>query len=234
MAGCFPLTRTSDADVTTRPRFAASPVPTLNNEPAEVYGSVLTNRRVVSIILEGYSDDVSMCAVLEALKAYQVPSVFFISGVAADEHPDLVKEIAQGGFLIGNYGLSAPKKMHNQDIQTNLHQFRRGQELLEKVTGITPKLFRCNGSEYTKELLQTAAYAGLEAGVLPWHDSKMVPDYSQFLRQQFLTGRLACDTKRHRTCIDSACGADFPLRGPGRGAGLRRLASILGNGRGTG
>ena len=167
MAGCSPFAKTGDTDVTTSPRFTASPAPTLSNEPAEVYGSVFTNRRVVSIILEGYSDDVSMRAVLEALKLHQVPSVFFISGVTADEHPDLVKEIAQSGFQIGNYGLSAPKKMQDQDIQTNLHQFRRGQELLEKVTGITPTLFRCNGSEYTRELLQTAANAGLEAGVLP-------------------------------------------------------------------
>lgn len=165
--GCSPFAGSESPEVTIRPRFTVSPAPTLSNEPAKVYGSVLTNKRVVSIILEGYSDDVSMRMLMEALKTYRAPGVFFVSGVAADEHPDVVKEIAENGFVIGNYGLNAPKRMQNQDAQTNLEQFSRGQELLEKVTGKTPSLFRCNGSEYTRELLQAAAYAGLEAGVLP-------------------------------------------------------------------
>lgn len=194
MTGCSLLTRTGDADVTTRPKFTVSPAPALSNEPADVYGSVLTNRRVVSIILEGYSDDVSVRAVLEAFKSHQVPSVFFISGVTADEHPDLVKEIAQSGFQIGNYGLSAPKKMQDQDIQTNLHQFRRGQELLEKVTGIIPTLFRANGSQYTRELLQTAAAAGLEAGVLPSvylnHRSFSNKEDAQMYAQRLMPGAI--------------------------------------------
>ncbi len=166
-AGCAPKTGTENPKSTYLPRYTVSPAPALTNEPAKVYGSVLTNKRVVSIILEGYSDDVSMRLLIEALKAYQVPGVFFISGVAANEHPDVVKEISESGFIIGNYGLNAPKKMQEKDVQTNLEQFSHGQEQLEMVTGKTPKLFRGNGSEYTRELLQTAALAGLEAGVLP-------------------------------------------------------------------
>jgi peptidoglycan/xylan/chitin deacetylase (PgdA/CDA1 family) len=194
MTGCSTLTGTDDKDVIIRPRFTASPAPILNNEPADVYGSVLTNNRVVSIIFEGYSDEVSMRAVLETLKQYQIPSVFFISGATAEEHPVLVKEIAQSGFLIGNYGLSAPKKMQDQDIQTNLHQFRRGQELLEKATGTTPKMFRCNGSVYTRELLQTAASAGLEAGIIPSvylnHRSFSSKEDAQMYTQQLLPGAI--------------------------------------------
>ena len=194
LTGCTAFNRAGNADATVRPRFTATPAPTLSNEPAQVYGSVLTTRRVVSIVLEGYSDDVSMRAVLKALKSHQAPGVFFISGVTADEHPDLVKEIAQGGFQIGNYGLSAPKKMQDQDAQTNLHQFRRGQELLEKVTGTTPTLFRANSSVYTRELLQAAAFAGLEAGVLPSvflnHRSFSAKEDAQMYAQRLLPGAI--------------------------------------------
>ena len=194
LSGCTAFNRAGNADATVRPRFTAAPAPTLSNEPAQVYGSVLTTRRVVSIILEGYSDDVSMRAVVAALKSHQAPGVFFISGVTADEHPDLVKEIAQNGFQIGNYGLSAPKKMQDQDPQTNLHQFRRGQELLEKVTGITPTLFRANSSVYTREVLQAAAYAGLEAGVLPSvylnHRSFSKKEDAQMYTQRLMPGAI--------------------------------------------
>ncbi len=166
-AGCAPKTGAENPVSTFLPRYTVSPAPALTNEPADVYGSVLTNKRVVSIILEGYSDDASMRLLIEALKAFQVPAVFFISGIAADEHPQVVREISDSGFIIGNYGLNAPKKMHEKNVQTNLEQFTRGQEQLQKVTGKTPTMFRSNGSEYTRELLQTAALAGLEAGVLP-------------------------------------------------------------------
>ena len=145
----------------------ASPAPTLANDPAALYTNVLTDQRVISLVLEGYVNDDLMAGVLETLKSENVPAVFFFSGVTADEHADMVRKIAQAGFEIGNYGLNAQKKMEKNAIPVNLHQFQRGQELLAQATGETPVLFRCNGSVYTQELLQAAAYAGLQAGVLP-------------------------------------------------------------------
>ena len=144
-----------------------SPAPTLENDPAILYTSVITDQRVISLILEGYTDDGTMSAMLDALKAESIPAQFFISGIVADEHPGTVQAIAEKGFTIGNYGLSAEKNMQDNDVLENIHQFQRGQELIEKATGQTPTLFRCNGTEYTREVLQAAASVGLTAGVKP-------------------------------------------------------------------
>lgn len=165
--GCSPETQPLLRESPRVPRLLTSPPPGLTNEPAEVYGSVLTTGRVISLVFEGYSDEYSIQAVLETLQTYRAPSVFFISGIVADEHPDVVRKIAQSGYLVGNYGLNAPKNMQDMDVWDSVYQFRRGQELVRAAAGVVPTLFRCNGSKYTRELLKAASFAGLEAGILP-------------------------------------------------------------------
>lgn len=148
-------------------RASVTPAPTLDNEPAAVYTNVLTEKRIISLILEGYTDADTMKSITTELKDARIPAVFFISGIVANEHPDIVRLIAKQNFTIGNYGLNASKNMQDNDIPTNIHLFQRGQELLAETTGEKPTLFRCNGSDYTKEVLQAAAYVGLKAGVKP-------------------------------------------------------------------
>ena len=146
---------------------SVTPAPTLEDEPAIVYSHVLTDKRVVSLILEGFTDDGTMQSSLYALKSAGVPAVFFVSGIVADEHPQTVKLMASEGFVVGNYGLNAQKNMQDNDVLTNIHQFQRCQELIEKAIGSKPTLFRCNGTTYTREVLQAAAHVGLRAGVQP-------------------------------------------------------------------
>ena len=150
-----------------RPRASVTPAPTLTNAPATLYGNVLTDQRVVSLVLEGFTDETSMAAVIDLLKAARVPAVFFISGVVADEHPATVQAIAKAGFSIGNYGLNALKDMQDRDVYANLHQFSRAQDLISAAAGVTPSLFRCNGSDYTQDVLKAGAAAGLSAAVAP-------------------------------------------------------------------
>lgn len=167
LGGCSINKDPAAYESTARPRPAATMKPTLGNEPALVYSSVLTEKRVVSIILEGYIDDGAMRSILSMLKSQSTPCAFFLTGMSAYEHPDVVKEIASAGFVIGNYGIDAGKRMEENDVEINIHQFQRGQELLYEAAGVKPTLFRCNSTEYTKEVLQAAAYAGLHAAIKP-------------------------------------------------------------------
>lgn len=170
LTGCTSRTETPVPTATATPSFphaSVTPAPTLTNEPAIVYGNVLTDQRVISLVLEGYTDDGTMQAVVSALKGASIPSVFFVSGIVANEHPQTVQLIAQEGFTVGNYGLNAEKNMQDNDVLTNIHQFQRAQELISEVVGRQPLLFRCNSSVYSREVLQAAAYVGLQAGVQP-------------------------------------------------------------------
>lgn len=157
------------AETTVRPKVTVTPVPTLNIAPALLYKGVSTDQRVVSLVFEGFTDTASMNSLTALLSQRNTDCVFFLSGATADDYPQTVKSIANAGFEIGNYGITAKKRMEEADIPTNMHQFTCTQELLREASGITPSLFRCNETEYTREVLQAAAASGLKAGVEPTH-----------------------------------------------------------------
>lgn len=186
-SGCKASNQKAEAMPTPAPaRVTIAPDTTLDNEPAALYAGVETDQRVVSLVFEGYTDDVTMTELIALVARRGVDTVFFVSGITASEHPALVQSIHEAGIEIGNYGITAEKDRQDDTVAHNLHQFTRGQELLAETCGVTPTLFRCNGSVYTRTLLQTAAAAGLEAGVAPTvylnhHSFTEEPDVQTFL-----------------------------------------------------
>lgn len=91
-------------------------------------------------------------AIIEYLRREQIPATIFITGLWAEKYPEVVKEIARDTlFEIGNhsyshrgftencYGLSA---LAEKEKQTDL---QRSQEILTRLTGRKPHLFRFPG-----------------------------------------------------------------------------------------
>ena len=139
----------------------------LSCAPAGVLGGVETDRRVVSLIFEGYSDAESMSALTDLLAARGVETVFFLSGVTADEHPEAVRAIREAGLGVGSYGMTGRKGAQGYAQRVSLRMLTRAQALLEQACGETPSLLCLNGAPYTPSLLQAAAAAGLESAVQP-------------------------------------------------------------------
>ncbi len=137
-------------------------------EPANVYEQISTTKKVVSIIIEGHTDDMAtLRGLVEVLNQYDVPAVFFLSATATMDCPDGVALVRDSGYEIGNYGIATHQERESYSIDDNLYFFEKSQDLLTTFLGQTPTLFRCNDSEYTQALLQTATLAGFEAGVFP-------------------------------------------------------------------
>ena len=169
LAGCDRLAPLvlPESPVPTRPMVTVTPAPTLENEPALLYRGVETDQRVISLIFEGFTDSETMNQLIDILSERKIECVFFVSGLTATEETSTIRRIKEAGFAIGNYGITAQKDRQDATIEENLHQFARGQELLLETCGVTPTLFRCNGTTYTREVLQAAAASGLLAGVEP-------------------------------------------------------------------
>lgn len=140
---------------------------TLDNAPAELITGVETDKKVLSLIFEGFSDQESMEKIIQLMNKRRVECVFFLSGVTVAEQPEIVRSIQNAGLTLGNYGMTGQKDMQESTVSKNLHQFERAQDLFSQTCGFTPTLFRCNGTTYTREMLQAAAAAGLSTGVLP-------------------------------------------------------------------
>lgn len=144
-----------------------TPAPTLTNEPAPVLSGVTTDRRVAALVLEGYTDDATMRQLVDIISARGIPCVWFVSGVTAYEYGDMVRYAVSAGIELGNYTVSGEKKMETWNVMDVVRQFTKTQELILQNSGVLPDLGRCNGTEYTPEVLQAVSAGGLDAAVLP-------------------------------------------------------------------
>lgn len=136
-------------------------------EPAALYESVYSQQRVVSVVLEGFTSEENMRALADAAAQQNIPVVFFLSYVDVSDYPDTAKYIAGKGCDLGNYGLNGEKVMQQNTVEQNAKAFYQTQNAILLAAERVPSLFRCNGSEYTDEVLRVAAASGLKAGVQP-------------------------------------------------------------------
>ena len=149
------------------PTVTPSPEPAVTAQPAQLLTGVETDRKVVSLIFEGYTDAATMEAIAQVLKDRDVPSTFFISGITANENPQVLQKLAAQGFAIGNYGMSGGKHLETLSAYENMRRFKMAQKEIAAACGREPELARCNGTIHTDGVLRAVAAAGLRAAVEP-------------------------------------------------------------------
>jgi len=79
--------------------------------------------------------------ILELLKKRNVKATFFVLGVVAKKHPELIKQISDEGHEIGSHG-----SMHKMVTTQSREEFKRdvqySKNILEELTGKTVTLYR--------------------------------------------------------------------------------------------
>jgi len=96
----------------------------------------------ITLTFDDGPDPVHTAQILKILEKHQVPATFFIIGNKAEKQEELLRQIISKGHSIGNHSFSHAfffdlylrKKMERDLIKT--------EDLLLKVTGIKPFLFR--------------------------------------------------------------------------------------------
>ena len=155
---------------TTNPQaglWTPAPEPPVKASPAPLLCGVETDRKVVSLIFEGYTDSTTMDAIARVLREREVPAVFFVSGITANENPEVVRGLVSDGFAVGSYGMSGGKHLENLSDYENMRRFEMAQKEIAAACGKTPELIRCNGTKYTDGVLRAVSAAGLRAAVQP-------------------------------------------------------------------
>lgn len=65
--------------------------------------SITTQEKIVALTIDSGGIVTHADQILDTLESEQVPAVFFLTGTFADDHADIVKKIADKGFIIGNH-----------------------------------------------------------------------------------------------------------------------------------
>ena len=103
-------------------------------------------------VITGSDKDLYNRAIVEYLHLEKIPATIFITGLWAEKYPEFVKEIANDPlFEIGNHSYS--HRAFTEDcyslpvlpVGEKESDILKTQELLTKITGKTPKLFRFPG-----------------------------------------------------------------------------------------
>lgn len=113
----------------------------------------------VALTFDDAPDDTFTPQVLDILKKHQVRATFFLLGVQAAKHPEVVKRIVNEGHVIGNHS-------YNHKLFTKLSddvfrdQVLDTQKVLRKLIGYSPKLLRPPYGEISESQLLWASDSG--------------------------------------------------------------------------
>jgi peptidoglycan-N-acetylglucosamine deacetylase len=103
--------------------------------------SLRTNGRAVALTFDDGPNPDATPLILDALRACGAHATFFILGRHAERWPDLVKRVADEGHAIGNHGYYH-RKLHFKSPTYVREDLERGTEMIERASGIRPRLFR--------------------------------------------------------------------------------------------
>jgi polysaccharide deacetylase family sporulation protein PdaB len=133
------------------PVFAAS---------SQVVSKVNTTAKVVALTFDDGSDGAKAQKILQILSQNNIKSTFFLTGEAAEQHPQLIKNIVAQGHEIGNHSYSHP--YFTQISSTMMkEELNKTETIIKSLTGLTTKpLFRAPYGAYNSSVLQAVGEVG--------------------------------------------------------------------------
>jgi len=116
-----------------------------------------------------YGTDVAVPRILDMLDDHGVKAGFFVPGMVAEEHPDLVREIHDRGHEIGHHSYSHvnPTSMTDEEEKED---FERAMEVLTEIVGERPVGYRSPAADMSDRTLDRIARLGFE------YESTMMAD----------------------------------------------------------
>jgi peptidoglycan/xylan/chitin deacetylase (PgdA/CDA1 family) len=120
--------------------------------------------RAVLLTFDDGPDPEVTPAVLDRLEAQQARAVFFVIGYCVDRAPHLVREILERGHQIGNHSWSHPYTFPSQGrppLFKYYRDLRECQKVIQRSTGVVPRLFRPPGGRLTPATLLVPRLLGM-------------------------------------------------------------------------
>ena len=119
-----------------------------------------TKKRLYLTFDAGYENGYT-AAILDALKAQQVPAAFFVVGHYLESAPDLVRRMVAEGHIVANHTYSHPDMSAIAGETAFFHELSRVEETYRQITGQEmPRYYRPPQGKYSEQNLKMACEAG--------------------------------------------------------------------------
>ncbi len=129
-------------------------------EESQLVSTVNTSSKVIALTFDDGSDGNNIPEILRILSENNVKGTFFITGTAAESHPELIKNILAQGNQIGNHSYSHPYFTQLSSVQIK-DELDKADAVVKNITGQSTKpFFRPPFGDYNSSVLQAVGDAG--------------------------------------------------------------------------
>ena len=128
--------------------------------------SVDTNKKEIALTINcaWNADDIDI--ILSTLEKHNCKITFFMVGEWVGKYQEETKKIAEAGHEISNHSYSHPH-VNNLSLEANKDEIQRCSNLIEKITGTKPTLYRAPYGEYNNTVIKAANNLGYK--VIQWN-----------------------------------------------------------------
>lgn len=147
--------------------------------------------------------------VLNALARFHVKATFFVVGRRCEANPDMLRRIAREGHVIGNHSWNHPNLAKLTAAEDVRSQIQRTDEVIRRLTGITPVLFRPPYGALSDTVVEEAVKA--KKKVILWNVDSL--DWMQLSGRQVAANILAHTRPGSIVLQHSAGGVGESLQG---------------------
>ena len=109
------------------------------------------NKKVVLLTIDD-GPSTRTLEMVDILKKHGAKAIFFVNGIHDKNYSRVITKTYKEGFTIGNHTWSHLNLKKEKDISISEKEITRNSELIEKVTGSSPKFFRPPYGDSTIEI----------------------------------------------------------------------------------
>lgn len=155
-----------------------------SQEEAIYQGNTESNN--ICLMINVYWGNEYIPKMLETLEENDVKTTFFIGGSWAEDYPEILKEIYDGGHEIANHAYSHPD-LKEKSLQINKTEISKTTDIIKELLNVEMTLFAPPSGSYSETTLQVAKELGYTTimwtrDTIDWRDQDSELIYSRAVK----------------------------------------------------
>lgn len=130
-------------------------------------------KRPVMLSLGNYGIHEGVPRILRLLKNNNIKASFMVPGMIAELFPETIKNIFLEGHDIGNHGYSHTYPENFKNREEEFDEYKKTNEILQKITGVFPKGFRSPAWEFSENTVDILEEIGIVYSSNMMHTEKI-------------------------------------------------------------
>nr|WP_235782028.1 polysaccharide deacetylase family protein [Paenibacillus senegalensis] len=135
----------------------------------EIIWEVPTEQKVIALTFDDGPNPQTTGEILDLLNQYGAKATFFVVGYRAEMYPEIILREAKEGHELANHTYSHPYFKKTTPPSVIEAEIKRTDEILRKITGDRPALFRPPGGFYNESLVSESKKSGYLTVLWSWH-----------------------------------------------------------------